>query len=103
MESLLAVPLYRIQEGHSPLLLISVHEGRHIPEQLHDESGRPLGIHDSSDLDRHIALDLGVGELTTYLADLTKAYVFRVTHSRLVADVNRYDNVVECIAPVADG
>jgi predicted N-formylglutamate amidohydrolase len=99
----LTVPLYRIQEGRSPLLLISVHEGRHIPEKLHDGSGRPLGIGDPSDMDRHIALDLGVGELTTHLAELTDAYVFRVTHSRLVADLNRYHDEVECIAPAADG
>ncbi|AMA55749.1 hypothetical protein BCCGELA001_05360 [Bradyrhizobium sp. CCGE-LA001] len=37
------------------------------------------------------------------MADLTNAHVFRVTHSRLVADLNRYDDEVECIAPVADG
>jgi predicted N-formylglutamate amidohydrolase len=103
LEALLSVPLYRIQEGQNPLLLISLHEGRHIPERLHDEGGRPLGISDPSDLDRHIALDLGAGELTTYLAELTNAYVFRVTHSRLVADLNRYDDEEECIAPIADG
>lgn len=99
----MTIPLYTIQEGYNPLLLISLHEGRHIPEQLHDGSGRPLGISDPSDLNRHIALDLGAGELTTHLAELTKAYVFRVTHSRLVADLNRYDDEVECIAPAADG
>jgi predicted N-formylglutamate amidohydrolase len=103
MEILVGVPLYKIQEGPSPLVLISVHEGRHIPERLHDGNGRPLGISDPSDLDRHIALDLGAGELTTYLAEATKASVFRVTHSRLVADLNRYDDDLECIAPVADG
>jgi predicted N-formylglutamate amidohydrolase len=99
----LTVPLYRIQEGQSPLLLISVHEGRQFPEKVRDGSGRPLGISDPSDLDRHIAVDLGVGELTTRIAELTSAYVFRVTHSRLVADLNRYDDEVECIAPAADG
>jgi predicted N-formylglutamate amidohydrolase len=103
MECLLTVPLYRIQQGRSPLLLISVHEGSHIPEKLHDGSGRPLGLSDPSDLERHIALDLGVGELTTHFAELTAAYVFRVTHSRLVVDLNRYDDEAECIAPAADG
>jgi predicted N-formylglutamate amidohydrolase len=99
----LAVPLYTIQEGQSPLVLISVHEGRHIPEALHDRSGNPLGISDPSDLERHIAVDLGAGEVTTLLAEATKAHVFRVTHSRLVADLNRFEDELECVAPTADG
>jgi predicted N-formylglutamate amidohydrolase len=98
-----AVALYTTREGHNPLLLISVHEGRHIPEELHDGRGRPLGIEDPSDLERHIALDLGIGDVTALLADATGAHVFRVTHSRLVADLNRFDDELECIAPEADG
>src|SRR3954470_8973708 len=97
------VPLYTTQEGRTPLVLISVHEGRHIPAELHDRNGHPLGINDPSDLDRHIAVDLGAGEVTTLLADATEAHVFRVTHSRLVADVNRFEDELECIAPRADG
>jgi predicted N-formylglutamate amidohydrolase len=97
------VPLYTTQEGRTPLLLISVHEGTHIPAELHDQKGQPLGISDPSDLERHIAVDLGVGELTTLLAEATDAYVFRVTHSRLVADVNRFEDELECVAPRADG
>src|ERR1700712_5304708 len=92
MEVLVGVPLYKIQEGPNPLVLISVHEGRHIPERLHDGNGRPLGISDPSDLDRHIALDLGAGELTTLLAEATKASVFRVTHPRLVAGPHPYED-----------
>jgi predicted N-formylglutamate amidohydrolase len=97
------VPLYRTQKGRIPLVLISVHEGRHIPEELHDRNGNPLGISDPSDLERHIAVDLGAGEVTTLLAEATGAHVFRVTHSRLVADLNRFEDELECIAPRADG
>jgi predicted N-formylglutamate amidohydrolase len=99
----LSIPLYTTQQGRRPLVLISVHEGRHIPQELHDRTGCPLGIEDPSDLERHIAVDLGAGEVTTLLADAMKAHVFRVTHSRLVADLNRFDNELECIAPRADG
>jgi len=84
------VPLYTIQKGATPLVLISVHEGRHIPEELHDRTGKPLGINDPADLDRHIAFDLAAGEVTTLLAQAKEAHVFRVTHSRLVVDVNRF-------------
>src|SRR5215213_8398086 len=99
----MGVPLYTTTKGRTPLLLISVHEGRHIPEQLHDRNGRPLGISDDSDLQRHIAFDLGAGEVTAHLAQETGAHVFRVTHSRLVADLNRCEDELECIAPRADG
>jgi predicted N-formylglutamate amidohydrolase len=97
------LPLYTQQRGRIPLVLISVHEGRHIPGELHDVRGRPLGIEDPADLERHIAFDLGAGELTTLLADATDAYVFRVTHSRLVADINRFEYEMECVPPRADG
>src|SRR5215217_3726100 len=97
------VPVYTIQKGATPLVLISVHEGRHIPEELHDRNGKPLGINDPADLARHIAVDLGAGEVTTLLTQATKAHVFKVTHSRLVADLNRFQDELECIAPRADG
>jgi predicted N-formylglutamate amidohydrolase len=97
------VPLCRTADGKSRLLLVSIHEGRHVPVELHDANGRPLGISDAADLERHIAFDLGVGEVTSELAEESGAYVFRATHSRLVADLNRYENELECIAPSADG
>ena len=99
----MGVPLYRTADGRSPLLLISVHEGRHIPEELYDREGHPLGIADGADLERHIAFDLGAGEVTSHLAEHTGAHVFRLTHSRLVADLNRYEDELESVAPVADG
>src|SRR4051794_17964311 len=103
MGAAMSVPLYTTREGQLSLLLISVHEGRHVPAELHDRNGHALGISNPSDLGRHIAVDLGVGEVTTFLAEATEAYVFRVNHSRLVADVNRFEDELECIAPRADG
>jgi predicted N-formylglutamate amidohydrolase len=103
MEFRLGIPLYTTHRGQSPLVLISVHEGRHIPDDLHDQRGNPLGISDPADLRRHIAVDLGAGEVTSLLAEASRAHVFRLTHSRLVADLNRFEDELECVAPSADG
>jgi predicted N-formylglutamate amidohydrolase len=65
--------------------------------------GRPLGIDNPADLARHIAVDVGVDGTTSYLADAAAAHVFRATHSRLVADLNRFEDENECIAVNADG
>jgi predicted N-formylglutamate amidohydrolase len=70
---------------------------------LHDKKGRPLGIVDRSELDRHIAIDHGVREVTQLVAASTSAHVFRATHSRLVADINRFPDEADCVAPSADG
>jgi predicted N-formylglutamate amidohydrolase len=99
---LLNRPLYETTQGKAGLLLISIHEGEHVPTVLEDASGRPLGLEHSA-LKSHIAVDLGIGEVTRELQALTGAYVFKATHSRLVADLNRFPDEDECIAPTADG
>jgi predicted N-formylglutamate amidohydrolase len=96
-------PLYETVRGESCLLLLSVHEGDYIPPSLHDPEGRPLGVKDPADLDRHIAIDHGIREVTRMVATSTKAHVFRATHSRLVADINRFPDEADCVAPTADG
>jgi predicted N-formylglutamate amidohydrolase len=98
-----AKPLYETVRGESSLLLFSVHEGDYIPRSLHDAQGRPLGITDPADLDRHIAIDHGIREVTRLVATATQAHVFRATHSRLVADINRFPDEADCVAPTADG
>lgn len=96
-------PLYETVKGGSCLLLLSVHEGDFIPKALHDGEGRPLGIINPADLDRHIAIDHGIREVTRLVAESTEAHVFRATHSRLVADLNRFSDEADCVAPSADG
>jgi predicted N-formylglutamate amidohydrolase len=98
-----AKPLYETVKGQSCLLLLSVHEGDYIPKSLNDAQGRPLGIADPADLERHIAIDHGIREVTRLVAASTKANVFRATHSRLVADINRFPDEADCVAPTADG
>jgi predicted N-formylglutamate amidohydrolase len=97
------VPLFESVSGQGCLLLVSVHEGDYIPPSLHDHLGRALGIGDPADLHRHIAIDHGIREVTRRVAASTHAHVFRATHSRLVADVNRFPDEADCVAPVADG
>jgi predicted N-formylglutamate amidohydrolase len=80
-----------------------VHEGDYIPKWLDDAQGRPLGIADPADLDRHIAIDHGIREVTRLVAASTQASVFRATHSRLVADINRFPDESDCVAPTAEG
>jgi predicted N-formylglutamate amidohydrolase len=96
-------PLYEMVKGQSCLLLLSVHEGDYIPQSLNDAQGRPLGIRDPADLDRHIMIDHGIREVTRLVAASTRAHVFRATHSRLVADINRFPDESDCVAPIADG
>jgi predicted N-formylglutamate amidohydrolase len=97
------VPLFEMVSSQGALLLVSVHEGDYIPPSLHDHLGRALGIGDPADLHRHIAIDHGIREVTRRVAASTRAHVFRATHSRLVADVNRFPDEADCVAPVADG
>lgn len=96
-------PLYKTVAGRSCLVLLSVHEGDFIPKSLHDAQGRPLGIADPADLERHIAIDHGIREVTRLVAEAMQAHVFRATHSRLVVDINRFPDEPDCVAPVADG
>ena len=67
----------------SPFLLISDHAGRRIPRALGN-----LGV-SASDLQRHIAWDLGAAGLASQLARVLDAWLIQQTYSRLVIDCNR--------------
>src|SRR4051794_40904398 len=96
------VPLFEIIRGSAPIIVLSVHAGRHIPAELHDASGRPLGLSNRDDAERHISVDIGIEGVTRLLADRLNAYAFLSTHSRLVVDLNRFEYEEECIPPIAD-
>jgi predicted N-formylglutamate amidohydrolase len=98
-----AKPLYETVAGPSCLLLVSVHEGDYIPRSLNDARGRPLGIANPADLERHIAIDHGIREVTRLVAASTNGNVFGATHLRLVADINRFPDDSDCVAPTAEG
>ena len=78
-------PPFRVENEHgrSPFFLICDHAGRRIPRAL-----GTLGLPDS-ELDRHIAWDIGASGLASQLAARLDASLIAQTYSRLVIDCNR--------------
>ncbi|GAA3848695.1 N-formylglutamate amidohydrolase [[Pseudomonas] carboxydohydrogena] len=70
-------------ESSSPFLLTCDHYGKRIPERL-----RQLGLN-ASDLERHIACDIGIAGVATRLAQAIGAHLIAQRYSRLVIDCNR--------------
>ncbi|TRW17848.1 N-formylglutamate amidohydrolase [Glacieibacterium frigidum] len=68
--------------GHASLLLVADHAARAVPP------GLDLGV-DAHVLDTHVAVDLGVAELTAALAVVLDAPAILGVVSRLVVDLNR--------------
>jgi len=71
------------EDGQSNLLLTADHAGRAIPRSL----GR-LGLPES-ELERHIAYDIGIAGVTERLSATLDATAVLQTYSRLVIDCNR--------------
>jgi predicted N-formylglutamate amidohydrolase len=69
--------------GRSPFLLTSDHYGRAIPRRLGD-----LGL-PGSELERHIAWDVGIAGVAEALAKQLDAHLIAQRYSRLVIDCNR--------------
>src|SRR5437588_6380050 len=69
--------------GASPFLLLCDHYGRLIPRALGD-----LGL-PASELERHIAWDIGIAGLAGQLSNHLDAHLIAQRYSRLVIDCNR--------------
>ncbi len=92
------VPVVKINpEGRSSFILFGDHAGNLIPSKL----GR-LGL-GATDLQRHIAWDIGVDALGTRLAAALDCLFIRQVYSRLVVDCNRAAVASDCIAESSDG
>lgn len=78
-------------------LLIGDHAGNRIPQGL-----GALGL-STEDLNRHIALDIGVERLGIVMADRLGAAFVRQVYSRLVIDCNRMPGSADSIAAISDG
>jgi predicted N-formylglutamate amidohydrolase len=78
-------PPFRVAEGSasSPFVIAADHAGRVIPRGL-----GTLGL-SASELDTHIAWDIGIGAVAHYLAAHLDAFYIAQTYSRLVIDCNR--------------
>jgi predicted N-formylglutamate amidohydrolase len=82
--------------GRSNLFLTADHAGRAIPRSL----GR-LGLPDS-ELDRHIAWDIGIGGVTERLSAALDATAVLQAYSRLVIDCNRDPSVPSSIPEISE-
>jgi predicted N-formylglutamate amidohydrolase len=85
------------RDGGSLFLLLGDHAGNRVPERL-----RNLGLA-AADLDRHIALDLGVEALGRSLSLALGAPFVMQRYSRLVIDCNRALSHPDSIATASDG
>jgi predicted N-formylglutamate amidohydrolase len=83
-------------EGRSPFFLTCDHAGKRLPRSL----GR-LGLPES-ELERHIAWDIGAAGLSRLLADRLDAFLILQTYSRLVIDCNRAPGVPTSIVTLSE-
>jgi predicted N-formylglutamate amidohydrolase len=82
--------------GTSDFVLAADHAGRAIPRRL-----GTLGL-PASELERHIAWDIGIAGVTTRLADALDATAVLQMYSRLVIDCNRGHGVDSSIPTVSE-
>jgi len=83
-------------DGVSPYLLTVDHGGRYLPRAL----GR-LGL-DERELERHIAWDIGIAEVSRRVAARLSAFLIVQPYSRLVIDCNRPPDVDSSIAELSE-
>jgi predicted N-formylglutamate amidohydrolase len=75
------------ENGRSPIVLVCEHASNYIPPEYNG-----LGL-DSTDLQRHIAWDVGAAHLTRELSRRLDAPAYLGTYSRLLIDLNRPTHV----------
>lgn len=84
-------------EASRPVLLACDHASNRVPKSLHE-----LGLSEAS-LQRHIAIDIGAGDVTRYLSRMLDVTAVLCNYSRLVVDCNRAPNDPTCILALSDG
>jgi predicted N-formylglutamate amidohydrolase len=83
-------------QRRSPFLITCDHAGRRLPRSL-----GTLGLPES-ELERHIAWDLGAAQVTRYLARELGAFAILQTYSRLAIDCNRPTDVPSSIPLISE-
>lgn len=83
--------------GSARVLLVCDHASRRIPRSLNN-----LGL-DELALRRHIACDIGAGEVTRRLSRMLDAPALLANYSRLVVDCNRHLDDPTAFLAVSDG
>ena len=84
------------ETGSSPYLFTCDHYGRIIPRALGD-----LGVPES-ELERHIAWDIGIAGVAEQLADHLGAHLIAQRYSRLVIDCNRPPGAASSIPLISE-
>jgi len=83
-------------QGQSPLVIVSDHASRRVSRAL-GHLGLPPEY-----FNRHIAYDIGTDKITRCLADRLDARAVLAQYSRLVVDLNRHPNDLDCIPGMSD-
>ena len=83
--------------GRAPVLLVADHASPYFPAAMNQ-----LGLADWV-LERHVAWDIGVDELTRCLADELDAPAVMAGFSRLIVDPNRKPEDPSAFPPISDG
>lgn len=84
-------------EATTPILLVCDHASRALPAAMNN-----LGLGEEA-LGRHIAYDIGAGDLTRLLAERLDAPAVLSGYSRLLLDCNRQPGDPQSIMEVSDG
>jgi predicted N-formylglutamate amidohydrolase len=84
-------------DGSSVVLLVCEHAGREVPSALGDLGLAP------TEMDRHIAYDIGAEGLSRRLSSRLDAPLVLQRYSRLVIDCNRPFEAADCIPETSDG
>jgi len=83
-------------DSDSPFVFVCDHAGRRLPRVLGD-----LGL-PASELERHIAYDIGIWPVAQQLAAIFDAPLVAQTYSRLVIDCNRPTHVAASIPEISE-
>jgi predicted N-formylglutamate amidohydrolase len=78
------------------ILVVCDHASNHVPEEIN------LGINEAL-LSQHIAYDIGVMGVASFLVELSGCAAFLANNSRLVVDLNRNPGDAGAITMVSDG
>jgi predicted N-formylglutamate amidohydrolase len=84
------------EPNDGPFLIVCDHAGNRLPRKLHR-----LGVSDS-ELERHIAWDIGAAEVVRLMAERLGAFAILQAYSRLVIDCNRSPAVETSIVTISE-
>jgi len=83
--------------SQAPFLITCDHAGRVVPKALNQLGLAP------AEFERHIAWDIGAGELSLQLGEALQACVIQQNYSRLVVDCNRAPDRADSMPAYVDG